>query len=148
MQRPPRPPGESLFAGGLWQHVLLVGLLIGSVCLLAQQLLLPHGQAVAQTGAFLVLSLAQLLLALGNRSERESLFCRCSLGNRAMWLALAVGLGLQLAVIYLPALNPLFQTAPLTAAQFGLCAALASTVLAAVELEKCLLRRRPSSAGA
>ena len=148
MQRPPRPPGESLFAGGLWQHVLLVGLLIGSVCLLAQQLLLPHGQAVAQTGAFLVLSLAQLLLALGNRSERESLFCRCSLGNRAMWLALAVGLGLQLAVIYLPALNPLFQTAPLTAAQFGLCAALASTVLAAVELEKCLLRRRPASDGA
>src|SRR5688572_14556475 len=26
MKRPPRPPGESVFAGGLWQHTLWVGL--------------------------------------------------------------------------------------------------------------------------
>jgi Ca2+-transporting ATPase len=25
MQRPPRPPRESLFAHGLWQHILWVG---------------------------------------------------------------------------------------------------------------------------
>ncbi len=33
MQRPPRPPRESVFAHGLWQHALLVGLLIGALCL-------------------------------------------------------------------------------------------------------------------
>ena len=29
MRRPPRPPQESLFAHGMWQHILWVGLLIG-----------------------------------------------------------------------------------------------------------------------
>ena len=33
MQRPPRPPAESVFAHGLWQHCLWVGLLIGGLCL-------------------------------------------------------------------------------------------------------------------
>ena len=29
MRRPPRPPGENLFARGSWQHIVWVGLLIG-----------------------------------------------------------------------------------------------------------------------
>lgn len=33
MQRPPRAPRESLFAHGMWQHILGVGLLIGGLCL-------------------------------------------------------------------------------------------------------------------
>ena len=33
MRRPPRPPGESVFTHGLWQHALWVGLLIGALCL-------------------------------------------------------------------------------------------------------------------
>ena len=33
MQRPPRPPTESVFAHGLGIHILWVGLLIGGVCL-------------------------------------------------------------------------------------------------------------------
>ena len=36
MQRPPRPPQESLFAHGMWQHIVWVGLLMGGVCLLTQ----------------------------------------------------------------------------------------------------------------
>ena len=31
MRRPPRPPQESIFAHGLWQHMIWVGLLIGGV---------------------------------------------------------------------------------------------------------------------
>jgi Cation transporting ATPase, C-terminus len=33
MRRPPRPPTESVFAHGLWQHALLVGILIAGLCL-------------------------------------------------------------------------------------------------------------------
>lgn len=36
MQRPPRAPRESLFAHGMWQHILGVGLLIGGLCLAVQ----------------------------------------------------------------------------------------------------------------
>ena len=30
MRRPPRPPGESLFAHGIWQHIVWVGLLMAA----------------------------------------------------------------------------------------------------------------------
>lgn len=33
MGRPPRRPGKSIFARGLWQHVLAMGLLTGTVSL-------------------------------------------------------------------------------------------------------------------
>ena len=33
MQRPPRPPDESIFAHGLWQHVVWVGLLMAALTL-------------------------------------------------------------------------------------------------------------------
>jgi Ca2+-transporting ATPase len=33
MRRPPRHPGESIFARGLWQHLLAMGLLTGTVSL-------------------------------------------------------------------------------------------------------------------
>jgi hypothetical protein len=44
MQRPPRPPGESVFAHGLWQHALWVGLLIGGLCLGVQAWALASGR--------------------------------------------------------------------------------------------------------
>lgn len=36
MRRPPRPPQESIFAHGMWQHMLWIGLLIGSFSILSQ----------------------------------------------------------------------------------------------------------------
>jgi Ca2+-transporting ATPase len=36
MERPPRPPGESIFAHGMWQHIVGTGLLIGALSLGAQ----------------------------------------------------------------------------------------------------------------
>ena len=36
MRRPPRPPTESIFAQGLWQHILWVGLFIGTLSIVMQ----------------------------------------------------------------------------------------------------------------
>ena len=48
---------------------------------------------------------------------------------------------LQLAVIYIPIFNPIFRTQPLTLQELGICLALSSVVLFAVEVEKWLVRR-------
>ncbi len=48
---------------------------------------------------------------------------------------------LQLAVIYVPALNPIFNTTPLATPDLALCIALAALVLVAVEIEKLLVRQ-------
>jgi Ca2+-transporting ATPase len=56
--------------------------------------------------------------------------------------AVALAIVFQLAIIYVPALNRLFGTAPLSASEVGLTLAGAVMVLLAVELEKKLARRR------
>ena len=48
----------------------------------------------------------------------------------------------QLAVIYVPALNPIFRTPPLPSPDLVTCFALGAVVLVAVALEKWLVRSR------
>ncbi len=52
MQKPPRPTNESIFAGGMWQHMLWVGLLIGLVSLAAQAWSYGNGSTHWQTMVF------------------------------------------------------------------------------------------------
>ncbi|MGA9991394.1 MAG: cation-translocating P-type ATPase C-terminal domain-containing protein, partial [Thiobacillaceae bacterium] len=78
---------------------------------------------------------------LAIRSERESLFSLGLFSNPAMVGAVLLTFVLQLAVLYMPLLQPIFKTAPLSLAELGLCLALSSVVFAAVEIEKALVRR-------
>ena len=102
MQRPPRPPNESIFAHGMWQHIVWVGLLMGALCLLTQGVAIHLGWHW-QTMVFTVLTLSQLGHALAVRSERESLFSQGVRSNVPLLLAVLLTLALQLAIIYLPA---------------------------------------------
>jgi len=141
MQRPPRPPQESVFAHGLWQHALWVGLLIGALCLGVQAWALRAGTDEAanahwQTMVFTVLTFAQMAHLLAIRSERESLFSIGLASNRPLLAAVLLTLVLQLATIYVPWLQPVFRTQPLSAAELALCFALAAVVFVAVEIEK------------
>ena len=142
MQRPPRPPDENLFAGGLWQHILGVGLLMGGLCLALQAWALNHAEAHWQTMVFTVLTLSQMAHVLAIRSETESLW-RLGLGtNKALLGAVALTFALQMATIYVPFLNPVFKTQPLSASELGLCLAAAGVVFVVVEMEKLWRRRR------
>jgi len=140
MQRPPRPPNESIFAGGLWQHILWVGLLMGGVSLVTEMWAYQADLGQWQTMVFTVLTLSQMGNVLAIRSERESFIQRGPLSN--LWLLGAVLLtfALQMATIYVPFLNPVFHTIPLTLDQLGLCLLLSSVVFFAVELEKWIKR--------
>jgi Ca2+-transporting ATPase len=141
MQRPPRPPQESMFAQGIWQHILWVGLLITALCLITQAWALRAGTAHWQTMVFTVLTLSQMGHVLAIRSERESLFTRGLFSNLPLFGAVLLTFALQLAIIYLPALNTIFHTAPLSGIELGFCLAISSVVWVAVEIEKALIRR-------
>ena len=149
MQRPPRAPNESFFAHGLWQHILGIGLLIGGLCLGVQAWALSTGHAHWQTMVFTVLTLSQMVHVLAIRSEQESLW-RLGLGSNKPLLG-AVGLTfvLQMATIYVPALNPIFKTAPLSLQELVICLGAAAVVGIVVELEKEWRRKQgPSSLSA
>ena len=140
MQRTPRPPRESVFAGGMWQHIIWVGLLIGAVSLIAQAWAIEHG-APSQSMTFTVLTLAQLAHVMAIRSERESLFAIGLFSNLPLLLSVLVTVALQLSTLYVPAMNAAFHTEPLDAGELALCFALAAVVFVGVEIEKWAVRR-------
>jgi Ca2+-transporting ATPase len=141
MTRPPRPPGESIFAHGMWQHIIWVGLFIAGISLAAMVWAMQRGTGDWQTVVFTVLTVSQLFHSLSVRSERASLATIGLLTNLPMVFAVVVTLALQLAVIYLPALNSIFHTQPLPLFDLVVCLGLSSTVLLVVETEKWLMRR-------
>jgi Ca2+-transporting ATPase len=147
MQRPPRAPQESLFANGLWQHILWVGLLLGGLCLLVQAWALSTGHAHWQTMVFTVLTLGQMAHVLAIRSETESLFSLGLGSNKPLIGAVLLTFALQMATIYVPVLNPIFKTQALSPVELMLCLAASAVVFIAVEIEKLWLRhKRPTLA--
>jgi Ca2+-transporting ATPase len=147
MQRPPRPPQESIFAHGMWQHMLWVGVLIGALSLATQAWAMAAGSPHWQTMVFTVLTLSQLAHVLAIRSDRDSLFTQGVATNLPLVGAVVFTVGLQLAAIYAPFLNAALRTTPLSAAELAFCLALPALVFVAVEIEKLLVRRGRLYAG-
>ncbi|WP_454766266.1 cation-translocating P-type ATPase [Cupriavidus campinensis] len=136
MRRPPRHPDESLFARGMWQHILGVGLLIGLISLGVQAWALGHGRESWQTMVFTALTLAQMAHVMAIRSERIPLWRQSPTTNLPLLAAVALTLCLQLAAIYLPVFNALLHTQPLDALELAVSVGAAAIVAAAVEAGK------------
>ena len=141
MKRPPRHPKESIFAHGLGLHAIWVGLLMGGIVLGVQAWSIMTDHAHWQTMVFTVLCLTQLGHVLAIRSERKSLFTIGIFSNKYLIGAVVFSFVIQMATIYIPFLNPIFKTEPLTMSELVLTLALSSGVFFAVELEKMILRR-------
>lgn len=141
MSRPPRHPKESIFAHGLGYHAIWVGLLMGAVVLLVQAWSIKTGDAHWQTMVFTVLCLTQLGHVLAIRSEQESLFKMGLFSNKFLLGAVVLTFVLQMATIYVPFLNPIFKTTPLSITELTIVLASSSVVFIAVEIEKMIRRR-------
>ena len=144
MQRSPRHPQESIFAHGLGAHIIWVGLLMGAVSLFTQAWFIDRSQEHWQTMVFTVLCLSQMGHVLAIRSERESFFSQGPLSNKPLFGAVLLTFILQMGTIYIPVLNDVFKTAPLTPAELGITLALSSIVFIAVEVEKTFKRKKNS----
>ncbi len=140
MKRPPRNVTESLFADGLGYHILWVGLLMAGVTLATQAYALYNESAHWQTMVFTVLSFAQLGHVLAVRSDKTFLFKQGIFSNTLLLLSVLFTFCLQLAVIYIPFLNQLLKTQPLSLQELGFCILMAMIVFHAVELEKLIKR--------
>ena len=141
MRRPPRPAHESIFANGLWQHVVWVGLLIGAICIGIQAWAIGRGSEHWQTMVFTALAFCQMYHVLAIRSERESTVAIGPFTNLPLLGAVALTVVLQLALVYIPALNPIFSTHPLTWDELAVSAAAPGLVFVGVEIEKWMVRK-------
>ena len=106
-----------------------------------QAWLLNTGSNAWGTAVFTTLCFTQLAHVMAVRSEQTSLFAMSLASNRPLLGAVALTVILQLSVVYVPALNTLFQTVPLRPGELALCSASALAILAVVELEKWVRRR-------
>ena len=141
MQRPPRSTTESIFARGLWQHAIWVGLFMAAVTLAIQAYAIGQDWPW-QTMVFTTLALLQLGNAMAVRSERQSTFTLGLRSNLPLAIAVAGTFVVQLALVYVPALQPIFETQALTPAQLAVVLAASTLAFIAVEIEKLVTRRR------
>lgn len=153
MRRPPRPPDESVFARGMGWQVLWTGVMIGGITLVVQWWALATGSPNWQTMAFTSLTMCQMFVAFGIRSDREWLLTIGVFSNRHLAGAVLLTFLLQLVVIYVPFFNTVLKTQPLTLEELAISMLLPALVLLAVEAEKFPIRRgtlyaerRPSAA--
>ena len=91
---------------------------------------------------FTVLTLSQMGHVLAIRTEKESLFSVGVFSNPLLIFAVLLTFALQMATIYVPALNPTFTPGPLDLSDLAVCLGAALVVYVAVEMEKAWRRRK------
>jgi Ca2+-transporting ATPase len=142
MARPPRDPRAPILTAALVGRIVLVGgfLLAGAFGLF--EWMIARGATIAQArtvavNVFVVVELAYLLncRSLGRSMFHVGLFSNPWLIGGAMLMV-----ALELAFTYTPAMNRLFQSAPVDLASWAAAIGVAAAASAAVGLEKMLRR--------
>ena len=140
MKRPPHPPTESVLARGLGTYMIWVGPLMGIVALLPELLTsftsMHYNFEVWSTMVFSTLTLAQMGNALAIRSDRLTLMQLGIFTNPALISAVLLTFALQMAVIYVPFLQNIFDTTALSFGQLMLSLGLSAIVFVVVEFTK------------
>jgi Ca2+-transporting ATPase len=120
MDQKPRPAREPIINKSMLTGVITQTIAIAGVTLFAFFKGMAHDVQYAETMAFATLSLSELLRAYTARSERYPVLKLGLFSNKWMNLAVLSSFVLVMAVIYLPFLNPIFQTEPLSLTEWGL----------------------------
>lgn len=150
MHEPPRPRTTPMLS--LRRMLILV--FHGSIMAVGTLFVLQQGTAEAgetygHTLAFSTFVLFQVFNALNARAETTTSLGRNLFRNRPLWIALGLVTALQVVVVHWEAAESVFRTTPLTLEDWGLAAAIASSILILEEGRKALARalhgRHPSS---
>ncbi len=142
MRRPPYPPDENIFARGIGRDILVIGLLMGFVSLGVGFWYWRVDNPIWQTMVFTTLTLSEMSYVMAIRSSRKSLFTIGLFSNRALLGAVALTALLQIAVVYLPFAQNLFNTTALPLKDLAISIVLSTILFWVVEAMKWLARRR------
>ena len=145
MRHPPRPPKEPVInrdmAIGISVVAIVDAIAILSVFWLGLQRYPGHLEA-AQTLAFVTLCTSELIRAFAARSEYHSVLSIGLFSNRWMIWAVGFSFALVLLVVYVPFLQPFFDTVPLSLNDWLLMLPFFFASPIAMELVKVYFRRR------
>lgn len=116
MNRKPRDPKESFFAGGAGMRATVGGMLIGILTLVAFYLGWKHhgldgekAVTYGRTMAFIVLTFSQLFYSLTMRNTKKTIFEVGFFGNKFLIVSIIVGILLQIGLININAIATIFK---------------------------------------
>ncbi|HEX8683590.1 MAG TPA: cation-translocating P-type ATPase [Ardenticatenaceae bacterium] len=142
MERPPRPANEALITRSLARILVFQGFIIGAVTLAAFSIEYyvrdPGNVERARVMAFSASIFAQNIHAFNLRSTRYSIFKLGLFSNPYLIWATIIVLLSELAIIYLPFFQRIFQTVPLTAGDWAWVVSLGLVPLIVMEIAKAL----------
>jgi Ca2+-transporting ATPase len=145
MTQPPRPPKEPVInrdmAIGIAVVAVVDAIAILTVFYLAMQRF-PGDLDHTRTIAFVTLCTSELLRAYTARSEHHSVFSIGVFSNRWMIWATSISFLLVLLIVYVPFLQPFFDTVPLTLEEWLFMAPFFFAAPVAMELVKIYIRSR------
>jgi magnesium-transporting ATPase (P-type) len=144
LNRPPRDPREGIMSRILIERTILVGLLISVGVIFKFIHALEGGVSLerARTVAVTTMVFFQFFQAWNSRSESQSIFQISFFSNPWIVYGLIASILAQLALIYLPILQWIFKTEPLTWLEWMKIAAMSLTVILLVEMDKFIRRKQ------
>ena len=138
MRRKPRDPRESMPSRSLMVYTLGIAavIVIGTLGLYITSLQMGQDLNYARTMAFVGLGFFTVYNAYSSRSLEMSVFRMNPLGNKPLLLGIAGSILAILAVVYIPFMQSIFDTRPLTPESWILVLATGLLVVIAAEIMK------------
>jgi magnesium-transporting ATPase (P-type) len=138
MDRPPRDPRQPILTGILVGRIVSVSaiLLVGAFGLFQLAVEAGYSLEAARTVAVNAFVMVQIAYLFNCRTLTRPAHSVGWFTNRRLLLGVAIMLLLQLAFTYAPFMNTLFDSAPISASDWGRITLLALAAFVVVELEK------------
>ncbi len=143
LRRSPKSPKEGILSSLMIQRTFLMGtvLALGTLFIFISDLKSGVPLERARTAALTTMVFFQFYQALNCRSETRSIFRMSLLSNPFLLFSMIAAFFAQLAVLYVPALQWIFRTVPLSMMDWLKIAVVTVTIIIAVEIDKWIRRR-------
>ena len=136
MQRPPVDSRKGIFADGLWNKIIVEGIMLGMLTLIAFSIGNKYyGLDVGRTMAFVSLGVLELVHSFNIKSE-ESIFKIGIMENKYLIGSFVLGTVVQTIVVIIPALAEIFKLVPLNQIQWIITIIISLLPIPIMELQK------------
>ena len=141
MNKKPINSRKSIFADGLWNKIIVEGIMIGLLTLLAFSLGNKYFSVeVGRTMAFVSIGLLELIHSFNIKSEK-SILKTGIMENKFLIGSFVLGILVQTIVVLIPQLAEIFKLVPLTSAQWIITLIISILPIPIIEIQKFLDKR-------
>ncbi len=153
MTKPPRDPQQKVMRGAFVRDFLVMGLVIGACVTgaflytvlqdgwdwgMPTNIRYPH----AMTVGFTTLVFVQLINVFSTRSATRSVFAQNPFSNLFLVMSVLTSVLMVLLMVYVPALNVLLKTVPLTVTDWGVVVLASLVPLVVIEGRKRAMNKK------